>query len=203
MKNDSKFIKYGKLLSGLIHNLNSPLMGLSGRIELLQMKFDDEKSFNQINTQIDKINDMLTNAAYLLDKDHLDRPIEIDLSKFLENYFFFLNTDTRFKHQIEKELNFQSHLIYINPSDLLNLLHTIIDYLLSFIDDETTIIATNTVEETNPVINITLKRQTDIDNELNIDKEIKENLLENDLTIYTVTHSLESSQINVKILINL
>ena len=36
-----KWAKYGKLMSGLIHNLNTPLMGLSGRIELLEMKYPD------------------------------------------------------------------------------------------------------------------------------------------------------------------
>ena len=203
MENDKKFIKYGKLLSGLIHNLNTPLMGISGRIELLQMKFDDEKSFNQINTQLDKITAMLSNAAYLLDKDHSDRPIEIDLLKFLENYFIFINTDSRYKHQMEKELTFQSNVVFINPSDLLNLLHTIVDYLIGFHDDETTIIASNSIEGSNPVINITLKRNTDLDQEIDIDKLINDNLFENDIKIYSVTHNVEQSQIHVKIVINL
>ena len=202
MNNDTKYVKYGKLLSGLIHNLNTPLMGLSGRVELLQMKFDDEKSFNQINTQLDKINHMLLATAYLLDKDNCDRDLEIDLKAFLENYFSFLYTDMRFKHQIEKELNFEPFSLSINASDLLNCLHTIVDYILNYIDDKTTLIVNNTTIENKPVINITLQLNSEINKDLNIEKCLNENLSDDTLKKFLVSSTFGENNISITMLID-
>ena len=193
MKNEKKFIKYGKLLKGLIHNLNSPLMGLSGRIELLQMKVQDEKSFNQINSQLEKINTMLKHTAYLLDKDHTNSVMDVDISFLLENYFGFLYTDMRFKHQVEKELNFESHTINTNPSEIVNCLHDIIDYLLDYIDDESKL----TVRNEKNIIYLTLQVGDKLSDKIDLDEFIAKNIEHK----FHIENSIETNKVNVKIIL--
>ena len=199
MKSERKYIKYGKLLSGLIHNLNTPLMGLSGRLELLQMKFEDEKSFTQINTQLDKITTMLSTAAYLLDKDQTDRKLDFDLKTFLDNYFSFIYTDMRFKHQIEKELSFESCNVDTNPSDLLNCLHAIIDYLLCFIDKDTTLIVNNTCVENIPMINICLQLKSELASDINICQFIEDSPYHESLKKFEISHEMGFDKISISI----
>ncbi|MDD4156773.1 MAG: hypothetical protein PHY08_09395 [Candidatus Cloacimonetes bacterium] len=161
MNNDSnicenKWTKYGKLLSGLIHNLNTPLMGLSGRLELLQMKFDDEKSFKQINTQLDRINSMLTSIGYLLDKEQADSKRMFDLNTFLNNFFTFMSTDMRYKHGTEKELIINDCMVSVVPNELIFIIYSSVDYLLNFVNDESNIRIENKIEESKTIITINL-----------------------------------------------
>lgn len=176
MNNDEKWIKYGKLLSGLIHNLNTPLMGLSGRVELLQMKLGEDKSINQINTQLDRINKMLTSVAYLLDKEQSNKESELDLKVLLENYFSFLGTDMRFKHQLEKDLSFENCKVTINASDLIYTLHKIIDFSLDFIDEESNLIVNNSTLNDCAIINICLEFSSNVNKDYKLDDFINESI---------------------------
>ncbi len=73
--------KYGKLLSGVIHNLNTPLMGISGRVELLQFKMPDLKGLDQIASQLERINNSLGNLTFMIEKDCGEETTSIDLSE--------------------------------------------------------------------------------------------------------------------------
>ncbi|MCL2065419.1 MAG: hypothetical protein FWG98_13760 [Candidatus Cloacimonetes bacterium] len=201
MSNETKYIKYGKLLSGLIHNLNTPLMGLSGRVELLQMKFEDEKSFNQINTQLDKINAMLSTAAYLLDKDQTEQDLEIDFKVFIEKYFNFLTTDMRYKHQTEKELNFESCNIITNVSDLLNIIHNTVDYLLQFIEGDTTISVSNILIENGTELTINIQTGVEISPDFDYEKYLNDIMDDSVLKKYPVTCLKDGNKVNVKMII--
>ena len=202
MNKDKKYIKYGKLLSGLIHNLNTPLMGLSGRLELLQMKFEDEKSFNQINTQLDRINGMLSTAAYLIDKDQTEQDLEFDFKKFMETYLNFLTTDMRYKHQTEKDINLESCNIRTFASDLLNLIHNIMDYLLRFIGGETTVSINNTLIDNGTELIILFKIGAEINTDFDFDVFIKEEIEDFVLQKYPTSCQIDGNQILVKIKIS-
>jgi len=206
MNKNDKYIKYGKLLPGLIHNLNTPLMGCSGRIELLQMKMGDDKHLNQITTQLDRINDMLKSVAYLLDKDHIDKDTGFDLKVFLENYYNFMSTDMRFKHHIEKELSFEQCNINTNPSALMNYIHTIMHHLLKFIEGASVIQISNTLENSTPCINICMKYDAEIKADFieplsNIKQALEKKLSEEIMSRYEL-HSDVSNEVTVKIIIH-
>jgi len=173
MKNDEKWVKYGKLLSGLIHNLNTPLMGISGRVELLQIKMGEDKSLIQINSQVERITAMLTATGYFVDKDQYDKPTEIDLAVFMENYVNFLYTDMRFKHHSTNEKEFVTCKVTVNPSDLLFIIHSVTDYLLEFLDEETVFTFKNT--ETFNVY-VSMKTKKPISSGMNINNLINEKL---------------------------
>jgi len=166
MSDDSKYVKYGKLMGGLIHNLNTPLMGCTGRVELLQMKLGEEKNLNQIAIQLDKINSTLISVAYILDKDNSDKIMMIDLKILLDHYFVFLYTDTRFKHQIEKEINLVSQTVSINPSTLVNYLHTFFGYLLQYIEGASVLEITNSTENNVHTIHFCMKYDDAINEEV-------------------------------------
>ena len=181
MSNDIKYIKYGKLLPGLIHNLNTPLMGCSGRVEILQMKMGEDKHLSQMVTQLDRINDMLKAVAFLLDKDLVDKDSGFELKQFLENYFAFLTTDMRFKHQLEKEFNLEQCNINTNPSHLMNYIHETLDYFLNFIEGASLLQISNGTENNTPCINFNLIFDTVINPDYieplkNMNNHIKESI---------------------------
>ena len=176
MNSDEKFIKYGKTLSGLIHNLNTPLMGMSGRIELMQMKFGEDKNVVQISAQLDRINAMLTSMAYLLDNEISNKDNGFDLQKLLENYFTYLTTDMKFKHKIEKNINLVPHAINTNSSDLLNFVHCILIQLLTHVDDEASITISNSIDGNNAILDFVLTLPNEVPKEVNITDEINKRL---------------------------
>jgi len=207
MSKDSKYIKYGKLLGGLIHNLNTPLMGCTGRVELLQMKMEDDRNLNQIAIQLDKINAILVASAYILDKDNTDSVTMIDMKPLLENYFTFLYTDMRFKHQVEKEINLEPRNIAVNPSELVNYLHTLLDYVLRYLEGSSVLEIDNVSENGNPTIHFCLKYEEDNINEDFIEPlkntlEYLKDLVSEDTLKMFETHIAVTNCLDIKVIIN-
>ena len=197
MNNDEKWVKYGKLLSGLIHNLNTPLMGISGRVELLQIKMGEDKSLIQITTQVERINSMLTSAGYMVDKDNYNKVAEIDLAVFMEHYINFLYADMRFKHQSTHEKELVACKISVNPYDLLYHVHTITDYLLEFLDEETKFIFKTT--DTNNVY-ITMTTKNSVKSTINLEGLIAEKLSEETYkNQFEVISAVTGNEVEVKI----
>jgi signal transduction histidine kinase len=172
MKDDDKYIKYGKLLAGFIHNINSPLMGISGRFELLELKYPDEKSLPHINTQIEKVDQMLTNLAYLLNIEQSDNNTEIDLNDLLINFETFMHADKRYKNPVTKEISFFSHVMNINPADLINVLYKIFDYMLEFSEEGALFRLSNNKN----IISINMNLNSVIDKKYNISDFINNNI---------------------------
>jgi hypothetical protein len=196
MNKDDKWIKYGKLLAGLIHNLNTPLMGVSGRAELLQMKLGEDKSIANIISQVERLSSMLTAAGYLVDKDLFNKVIESDINLILDNYYNFITADMRYKHHTQHKTEFVPVKKEINPCDLLHVLHFLTDYLLCFIDDETSIFVTN---DTVPVIKIMMKNKNSLPSEFNLDKVIKEKLYEDMDTKFQINYSVFENTVEITI----
>ncbi len=201
--NDKKWIKYGKLLSGLIHNLNTPLMGLSGRVELLQMKFDDEKSFKQINTQLDRINNMLTAVAYLLDKEHTEKESVFDLETFINNFCIFMGTDMRYKHGTDKDVNISPCKVSVVPQACIFILYSCLDFLLNYINDESNIQILNKIESKKTVITVSLI----FENNHTVQKIAETFLLEtfdnNFIEKYLISYMTEEDKISFEFSLNI
>ena len=121
-----RWAKYGRLLSGVIHNLNTPLMGITGRVELIGFKMPDLKGLDQISRQLERINDILVPLAYLVDKDlNVERGL-CDVSDLIMNVHKLCGASMKYKHHIQVEHEVDEGLLAdIIPSALQNALFEI------------------------------------------------------------------------------
>ena len=201
MNSDEKFIKYGKTLSGLIHNLNTPLMGMSGRIELMQMKFGEDKNVNQVSTQLDRINNMLTAIAFLLDKEISNKDSGFDIKQLLENYFSYLTTDMRFKHKLEKEINLVPHSLNTNGCDVINYTHCVMNALLGYMEEEAKISIANVIDGNDCRIDILMTFEKPIEKDLNVIEVINNKLFDEVRPKYAFKATLIENTITAQIYI--
>jgi len=118
-----RWAKYGRLLSGVIHNLNTPLMGITGRVELIGFKMPDLKGLDQITKQLQRINEILVPLASLIDKDqNIERGIT-DVNDLVQKVDKLLYADMKYKHRLNAELDLNGTLFAdIVPSALQNAL---------------------------------------------------------------------------------
>ena len=113
-------IKYGEVISGLIHNLNTPLMGISGRLELLRFKNPGMKGLDQMTTQLEKINEILGNMANMLDGDKNFDFEKVSLKETIKEIDLFLNTIMKYKHKIQKTYKLENDVTVTALSGYLN-----------------------------------------------------------------------------------
>ncbi|MCD4828272.1 MAG: HAMP domain-containing histidine kinase [Candidatus Cloacimonetes bacterium] len=105
-----RWAKYGQLLSGIIHNLNTPLMGISGRVELISFKMPDLKGMDQISRQVQRINDILAPLAGLVDKDlNIERSLT-DVNHLVCNVDYLCSASMKYKHRLNVELEIEDSL---------------------------------------------------------------------------------------------
>lgn len=142
-----KWAKYGQLMAGFIHNLNTPLMGVSGRIELMEIKYPDVKGIDLINKHVDTINTMLQCTAYFTDKDTNQKEYDINLQEFIDRLDMFLKSNILYKHNIYVEKKIEEISIKTNVQFLFNALFLIINYLLSISEQEDNLIYSNKANE--------------------------------------------------------
>lgn len=118
-----RWAKYGRLLSGVIHNLNTPLMGITGRVELIGFKQPDLKGLDQINRQLQRISGILTPLAYLVDKDlNVEKSI-CDLGELIKHVDNLCKASMKYKHRIQVEHEVEDNLLAeLTPSALQNAL---------------------------------------------------------------------------------
>jgi hypothetical protein len=116
----------GKLLGGLIHNLNSPLHSLGMQMDVMQhfmLKRDElndavfEKliaRLTQMNDEFDNLNAQIKIAGMRADFMET-RPEKLDINHFLYQEMQFLKTNLYFKHNVEAKLEFSPSLHAITP----------------------------------------------------------------------------------------
>jgi hypothetical protein len=111
------------LLGGMIHNLNTPLMWIMGRSQLLMARneiweklrtMSDEdflktkdkntKDLDSITQGTDKIDAILKNLSYKVQMS-TEGFTAIEIRDYLRNEMDFLLADMRFKHETKLELN--------------------------------------------------------------------------------------------------
>ncbi|MEN6472904.1 MAG: hypothetical protein ABFD81_02725 [Syntrophaceae bacterium] len=116
----------GSLLGGLIHNLNTPLMWIMGRSQLIQTRNETleklkDASLEEILKVKDKNNKDIESIAQGADKiDHILKAISykvqmategitaIELREYLTNEMDFMLADMHFKHESKVELDINS-----------------------------------------------------------------------------------------------
>ena len=132
--------KYLNLIPGFIHNLNTPLMSISGRVELIKFKIPDLQGIDQIMQQLEKINNTINVVKYMIEKDKAEAKQKIDLVTFIDIFDQFLNLNLTYKHKVklEKEIE-EGASIDILPFMLLNVLYEVFDNCINHMEDGGTI----------------------------------------------------------------
>ncbi len=122
---DKYLMFLSKLLPGLIHNINGPLGTLTGRIELLNFKYQNIKELDEMLKMGFRIQNLLENLSFKLINERYFQPVEINLNRLLREEIKFLSSDLFFKHQVQKNERFepnipQFRLYYLSISGVLS-----------------------------------------------------------------------------------
>lgn len=107
---DKYNIFLSKCLPGLIHNINGPLGTLTGRIELLNYKYQHIRELNELLKMGFKLQEMLENLSYKLVNERYAQPVEINLNRLLREEMKFLDGDLFLKHQIEVREKYSNNI---------------------------------------------------------------------------------------------
>jgi hypothetical protein len=127
-----QFASIGKVINGLLHNLNGPLQNLGMYIELMNhSRFVSEKTIpepshqldnrlERMEEEVDHINHLIK-TTFMRANPHEDRHDCMDLGEFLERELSFLNSNLYFKHHVRTELDFEEGLPVVShlPEGLL------------------------------------------------------------------------------------
>jgi two-component system, NtrC family, sensor kinase len=121
----------GSLVGGLVHNLNTPLMWIMGRAQLLQsrsekydsfrdipedqlavLKEKNDKDLRSIQEGAEKIDSILKALGYkiqMVSEGHTS----IELREYLDMELNFLMADMRFKHETKRDVKLSPRSCYV------------------------------------------------------------------------------------------
>lgn len=121
----------GSLMGGFVHNLNTPLMWIMGRAQLVQtrneklgaikeltedelstLKEKNGKDIRSIQEGADKIDQILKSLGYKIQMIN-EGYTSIELKEYLEMELNFLMADMRFKHETRREVMLDSRSCYV------------------------------------------------------------------------------------------
>jgi len=106
----SKLASIGMLAAGIAHNMNVPLQGIQSLVELLKMTHPDTPYLNDIIEQVHRIGDIISNMLFKSRQEQHKKIQEIDLNQLLSEELKFLHADLKFKHEVEKDFQFDENL---------------------------------------------------------------------------------------------
>ena len=128
---DKLYSHIGSLMGGMVHNLNTPLMWVMGRAQLIEsrngrletlkdlseeefmnIKEKNSKDIASILDGADKIDLMLKSLGYKLQMIS-EGNTSIELREYLQMEIDFLMADMRFKHDTNREITLDSRSCYV------------------------------------------------------------------------------------------
>jgi signal transduction histidine kinase len=96
------FIQTGKLLAGILHDLNNPLMNIMGQAEFLQIIHPELENVSIIQKQAKRMREIVS-AIMQRAKSSQSRRFEwIHINQLLKDEVFFMECQPYFKNEIEK-----------------------------------------------------------------------------------------------------
>lgn len=156
---DTILAHMGSLLGGVVHNLNTPLMWVMGRAQLLQSRnerlellkdLSDEdlaknreknnKDIASILEGAEKIDSILKGLGYKIQMVN-EGYTSVELKEYLEMETNFLMADMHFKHDTKRELqlNTRSHYVKIDYNALSGAVTGVINAMIAGTDKGRTI----------------------------------------------------------------
>lgn len=119
---------YGKMIQGIIHNMNTPISTIKGGLDLLSMSFKKDmdnnvprpdyekyrKRIERLMTGTDNLIDIVKNMKTRSKNESVNEPVDIDINELIENELEFLRSNMFFKHQVKKDINLTPSLPKIN-----------------------------------------------------------------------------------------
>ena len=127
---------YGDFILGIIHNLSTPLSGILGGAQLMEMRLKnwmnlfqnlsipDSEAFEKIIKEHEKnignvelvirnarnLSELISNMVQVHNKTVIEETEVISLGDFIKQVFKFLEGSMVFKHQVKKEYNIPTDL---------------------------------------------------------------------------------------------
>ena len=135
----------GLLASGVAHNINNPLSIILGRAQMLNRKLPIFKEFDIIIAQAKRIETIVNNMMLKSRREQETHKGPLDLNDLLTTELGFLEADMEFKHQVEKDYQFQEGLpkiegVYSDFSQgLLNIVRNAIDAMYELKEKKLTV----------------------------------------------------------------
>jgi len=113
-------IQTGRLLAGILHDLNNPLMHIMGQAEFLQMLHPELENLTIIQEQARRMGKIVSAIMQRLKSSQSRRLEWIQVNKLLEEEVFFMECQPFFKFEIEKEWQLEDNLPLIRgiPAEL-------------------------------------------------------------------------------------
>lgn len=128
---DRNLSHIGSLIGGVVHNLNTPLMWVMGRAQLIQarneklealkgmspeeivqIKEKNEKDIRSILEGAEKIDSILKALGFKMQMVN-EGYTSVELKEYLENEVNFLMADMQFKHNTKREFFINSRSCYV------------------------------------------------------------------------------------------
>lgn len=110
LKQSQKLEAIGLLASGIAHNINAPLSAIIGFAELMQLTNPDSRELKSITTQSRRIKDIVNNMMLKSRRDQEEELTDVCLNNLLKTELSFFEANLHFKHNIQKEFNFDENL---------------------------------------------------------------------------------------------
>jgi CheY-like chemotaxis protein/anti-sigma regulatory factor (Ser/Thr protein kinase) len=105
------FISIGSQATGITHNLNGPLTGMMGQLELLRMKNPElEKDLDIVLDLTRKLRDQIAELQTKFENETLRQEQIIDINRLVQDELNYLKTDLFYKHYISRGLELDKSL---------------------------------------------------------------------------------------------
>lgn len=113
-------IQTGRLLAGILHDLNNPLMHIMGQAEFLHMLHPELENLTIIQEQARRMGKIVSAIMQRLKSSQSRRLEWIQVNRLLEEEVFFMECQPFFKFEIEKEWHLEDNLPLIRgiPAEL-------------------------------------------------------------------------------------